>query len=93
MTQAIVDPDEVRRFATLLQEMAAYVHDRKTHVKSSFNELHSVWRDQKYSQFDKVFEESVTRLDQFLRSAQLYADYLKRKAGIVDEYLDSSYRR
>jgi uncharacterized protein YukE len=91
MPQAIVDPDEVRRFAATLQEMSAYLHDRKTHVKSSFSNLRDVWRDQKYTQFDRVFSESVTRLDQFLRYAEMYADYLKKKAQKADRYLEGSY--
>jgi uncharacterized protein YukE len=91
MSQAIIDPDEVRRFAARLQEMAGYLQNRKTLVKSSFSELRDVWRDQKYSQFDRVFSEAVTRLDQFVRYSEMYAEYLKNKAQKADIYLDGSY--
>lgn len=91
MSQAIVDPDEVRRFAAKLQEMAAYLQNRKNHVKSSFSDLHDVWRDQKYSQFDRIFSEAATRLDQFLRYSEMYADYLKKKAQKADQYLEGRY--
>lgn len=91
MPQAIVDPDEIRRFVAMLQEMAGHLHNRKRHVKSCFSELHDAWRDQKYGQFDRVFSETMTRMDQFLRYAELYADYLKRKAQKADIYLEGRY--
>jgi hypothetical protein len=91
MSVAIIDPDDVRTFAAKLMEMAGYLHNRKTQVKSSFSDLHEVWRDQQYSQFDRIFSESVTRLDQFLRYSEIYAEYLKKKAGKADIYLGGRY--
>jgi len=91
MPQAIVDPDEVRRFAAFLDSMADALKSKKSGINSRFNELRDVWRDQKYSQFQRLFTETSIRLDQFLQQAQRYSHYLKVKAQKVDRYLEQRY--
>jgi len=88
MPQAIVDPDELRRFASFLDSIAESIRNKRTVVGSSFGSLKEVWRDQKYAQFERVFSETTTQLDRFLRDAANYAQYLRKKAAIVDRYLE-----
>jgi len=91
MPQAIVDPDEVRRFASFLESMAESLKTKKHGVSSRFNELKDVWRDEKYGQFQRVFTETSAKLDQFLQHAEIYGHYLKVKAQKVDKYLEQRY--
>ena len=92
MSKAIVDPEEVRVFASSLLEMAARLQDSKAHVRSRFGALRGVWRDTKYGQFDQVFSETITRMEQFLRYAELYAQYLRKKSEKADVYRRARYR-
>ena len=79
MAKVIVDPDEVRQFANSLERAAEAIRGRKTDVNSSYKHLTQVWKDEKYRQFDKVFFDTLTQLDQFLRFAEDYAGYLRKR--------------
>jgi hypothetical protein len=92
MSKAIVDPEDVRVFASSLLEMASRLQDGKAHVRSRFGALKGVWRDRKYGQFDQVFSETMTRMEQFLRYSELYAQYLKKKAEKAEVYQRARYR-
>lgn len=91
MSKAIVNPDELRRFATFLNIMTEYVMSRKSSLNNSFANLNEVWRDQKYAQFQRLFTETMASIDQFCRHAEVYAQYLRRKAELADRYLERRY--
>ena len=88
MPRAIVDPREVRNFAALLHETVGHLRNSKYSVSRDFNELHSVWKDSKYSQFEKVFLDTMRHLELFLKSSEMYAQYLNKKAGLAERYLE-----
>ncbi len=89
--RVVIDPDEVRHFARELLRAAATLHDGKSQLASHFRDLRDVWHDHKYEQFDRVFTETMARLEQFLHDAEVYADYLERKARKADAYLQGGY--
>jgi uncharacterized protein YukE len=91
MTQAIVDPDEMRRFAAALLETVGHLQNSRSGVKSRFSDLKDTWRDQKYAEFERIFGESMAQLDSFLRAAEMYAHYLQAKARKADRFLESRY--
>ncbi|HJQ32360.1 MAG TPA: hypothetical protein VJ866_09280 [Pyrinomonadaceae bacterium] len=91
MTRVVIDPDEVRQFARELLRSAAVMHDGKSQIESHFRELREVWHDRKYEQFERVFSETMARLAQFLHDAEVYADYLERKARKADAYHSGGY--
>jgi uncharacterized protein YukE len=91
MTRVVIDPDEVRHFARELMRSAVALHDGKSQLASHFRELRDVWHDRKYEQFDRVFADTMARLEQFLHEAAVYADYLERKARKADVYLQGGY--
>ena len=91
MPQAIVDPDELRRFAAFLDGLAESIKGKKAAVNGSFSSLKKVWRDQKYARFERVFSDTMNQLDRFIRDATNYAQYLRKKAAIVDKYLERRY--
>jgi uncharacterized protein YukE len=92
MPKVIVDPQAVRQFARLLDNKARQVQDQQAGLKSQFRALHEVWRDAKYKQFEHLFQDTGVLLRDFLKLAEQYADYLKRKANKGDTYLKSGYR-
>ena len=88
MTRAIVDPREVRRFSALLSETAASLQSGKSDVTSHFNELKAIWKDTKYGRFETTFVDTMSRLQVFIKTAESYAHYLNKKAGLAERYFD-----
>jgi hypothetical protein len=88
MPRAIVDPRELRRFSALLMETVGRLRNSKSVVTHDFNDLRSVWKDKKYGQFERVFGETMGRMDVFLKSAEMYAQYLNHKARLAERYFD-----
>jgi hypothetical protein len=91
MSKVVIDPDEVRHFARELLRSAEVLRDGKSYLVNYFRDLRDVWHDRKYEQFDRVFSETMARLEQFLHDAEVYADYLERKAQKADIYLQGGY--
>jgi uncharacterized protein YukE len=88
MPRAIVDPRELRRFAALLLETSGHLKNSKSAVTNSFGDLHSVWKDKKYAQFERVFADTMSRMELFLKAAEMYANYLNKKAALAERYFD-----
>lgn len=88
MPRAIVDPREVRRFAALLLQTVEHLQNSKSVVASDFSELQTVWKDKKYAQFERIFADTMGRLQVFLESSEKYALYLNKKAGLAERYFD-----
>ena len=87
MPQVSANPDEMRRFAKALDEIAESVQQKRMNTSRSFENLHHTWRDAKYVQFEKTFSSAVQDLDGFLKSAQKYSEFLRRKAAALDRYM------
>ena len=91
MARAIVDPEEVRRFASFLASMAATLRNKEVTITADFASLHDVWRDEKYQAFDAVLTQSLKQLEQFLRMSENYVHYLHSKAELAQRILDRRY--
>lgn len=91
MARVVIDPDEVRHFARELSRSAETLREGRSHLVGSFRELRDVWHDTKYEQFDRVFSEAVDHLELFFHDAEVYADYLRRKAQKADRFLEGGY--
>lgn len=91
MPKAIVDPRELRSFAAVLTSTVGELRGRKSQVTHSFGDLHSHWRDKKYSEFDRLFTETMGRLEVFLNRSEEYTRYLRKKAEKAEQYLDGRY--
>ena len=90
MSQVIVNPDELRRFANYLDELRESLQHKKFTATHSFEHLRQSWRDAKYAQFEKTFTNTSQELDQFLKMTKTYADFLRQKAAKGDRYLRRS---
>jgi hypothetical protein len=91
MTRAVVDPDELKRFALILEGVASSIRDRKTSANSSFNNLKSVWRDEKYRNFERIYWETMSQLDLFIKDAEHFASYLREKEKPLRRYQATRY--
>jgi hypothetical protein len=91
MPKVIVDPRELRTFAAVLSETISHLRGSKSQVTHSFSDLHGHWKDKKYSEFERVFADSMSRLEVFLRSSEVYVQYLKKKAEKAEIFLSGGY--
>ena len=89
MGQIIVDATELRRFARMLSDVSKEIESKQNATSRKFEELKSVWRDDKLREFEPKYAEAVRELDRFRNIALTYAQYLEMKASRVDRYLSS----
>lgn len=87
MPQAIVDPDELRRFARNLQKFNNEVQDRLTLLVGQLVGLGTTWRDQENKKFVEEFEQQVKAISTFIDATNEHVPYLLRKAEYIDQYL------
>jgi uncharacterized protein YukE len=87
MTQIIVDAVELRRFASILQREASILREQQRALEASRQELAEVWRDTRYSNFERAYIPTISALEHFCKASESYGAYLKRKADKVERYL------
>ena len=87
MPQAVVDPEELRRFARSLKKFNTEVQDRATMLNGQLISLGNTWRDQEQKRFVEEFEQHMKGIGRFVEITDQYIPYLLRKAEIIEEYL------
>jgi hypothetical protein len=87
MTQAIVDPSELRRFALMLRRFNEELNEKTAAVAGQLNLLGQTWRDQEQMRFTEEFVTNMKSLGRFVESNEQFIPYLLRKAQLVEEYL------
>jgi uncharacterized protein YukE len=87
MPQAIVDPDELRRFAQNLKQFNTELRDRMAALHGQLVNLGDTWRDQEHDKFAEEFEQTLHVIEAFVESADLHIPFLFRKAERIEEYL------
>ena len=87
MSQAIVDPAEVRRFATNLKRFIADLRSAVSGVHGQLLALGESWRDQEHDHFRQEFEATTQVLERFLEVAEDHIPFLLRKAERIEDYL------
>lgn len=87
MAQAIVDPEELRRFAGLLKKFNADVGSGLAALHGQLAGLGDTWRDQEHQKFVQEFHDTALVVERFLEAAQQHIPFLMRKADRIDEYL------
>lgn len=90
MPQAIVDPEELRRFARSLKKFNSDLQDRMGALSAQLSALAKTWRDQEHKKFVEEFEQHVKVLARFVEVNEQHVPYLMRKAEIIEEYLQQS---
>lgn len=87
MPQAIVDPEELRRFAANLKKFNTDVQERITALTGQLLSLGRTWRDQENKKFSDDFEQQMKVIVHFIETTKEYIPFLLRKAESVEQYL------
>ena len=87
MSQAIVNPRELRRFASDLKRFNAELRGSTARLQAQFYRLGDTWRDQEHARFAREFEQTMRVLERFRQVADEQIPFLVRKADAADEYL------
>lgn len=87
MNQAIVDPEQLRRFAANLKIFSEELQQRATALSSQMNQLEQTWRDQQQKKFAGEFNEQLRQLNRLIESTREHVPYLMRKAEQAEQYL------
>ena len=87
MGKAIVDPEELRRFASDLKRFNNELHTHMSGLHGRLTELGQTWRDQEHKKFTEEFEKTMKVLARFVDASDQHIPFLLRKAQRVDEYL------
>lgn len=87
MSQAIVDPVELRRFANNLRRFNTELDERMTSLAAQLAGLGTSWRDQENKKFVEDFEQQMKIIKRFIEATNEHAPFLIRKAERIEEYL------
>ena len=87
MSQAIMDPEEVRRFADELKKFNSDFQSRLVSLQARFAALGDTWQDQEHARFAEEFRETMKALRKFIEISNQHSPYLLRKAQRIEEYL------
>jgi uncharacterized protein YukE len=87
MSQAIVDPSELRRFATNLKRFNADLQASLAGLYGQLVSLGDTWRDQEHDRFRQEFEQTMHTLERFIDVSGEHIPFLLRKAERIEEYL------
>lgn len=88
MSQAIIDPEEVRRFAAELKRFNGDLRERTASLMARFTALGDTWQDQEQEKFSGEFVQLMKTLKAFLELSERHTPYLLRKAERIQQYLD-----
>lgn len=87
MAQAIVSPEELRRFAQMLKKFNSGLTDQLSALGGQLNGLSTTWRDQENRRFAEEFEKNLQVMARFIETNNEYIPFLLRKAERIEEYL------
>lgn len=87
MPQAIVNPEELRRFAQMLKRFNGDLRDSVQALHAQMVGLGDTWRDQEHEKFRLEFEQTMKVIERFLEASDLHVPFLLRKAEHIEDYL------
>jgi uncharacterized protein YukE len=87
MSQAIVDPAELRRFASNLKRFNADLQAGLAGLHGQLVGLGDSWRDQEHDRFRQEFESTMHVLERFIEVTEEHIPFLLRKAERIEDYL------
>lgn len=86
---AILDIEELHRFIASLGFICGQLREKKARLNSEFKSLRDVWQDKQYVTFEQNFSVTMKQIDDFLKHAEMYSAYLRKKAEIAERYLNN----
>jgi WXG100 family type VII secretion target len=87
MSQAIVNPDELRKFANHLKQFNGELQASSARLNAQFRQLGSTWRDKEHAKFAQEFEQTMKAIQRFKAASDQQIPVLIKKAQIIDQYL------
>jgi uncharacterized protein YukE len=87
MNQAIVDPQELRRFAQSLKKFNTDLLEQTAALSSQLEALGTTWRDQEHKKFSDQFIQHLRYIARFIEANDQHIPHLLRKAQRIEEYL------
>lgn len=87
MSQAIMDPESVRRFAEELKRFNTDLQNRMSSLQARFASLGDTWQDQEHEKFAQEFQTAMKTLKKFMEASNQHTPYLLRKAQRIEDYL------
>jgi uncharacterized protein YukE len=87
MAQAIMEPEEVRRFAKELKRFNDDLQNRASALHARFAALGSTWQDQEHEKFAEEFTSTMKVLKKFVEVSEKHTPFLLKKAQRIEEYL------
>jgi uncharacterized protein YukE len=87
MPQAIVDPEDLRRFAGSLKKFSGEMQERIASLGAQLAGLERTWRDQEQKKFTEEFQQHMKVLARFIEVVDRHIPHLLRKAETIEEYL------
>lgn len=87
MPQAIVDPEELRRFARQLNAFNRELEGNLSALRGQMKNLGATWRDREHDKFAEEFEQTAATIARFIESSNEHIPFLLRKAQNIDAYL------
>jgi uncharacterized protein YukE len=88
MPQAIMDPEEVRRFAQELKKFNTDLQNGMAALQARFAGLGDTWQDQEQARFAEEFKQTMKALKKFIDVSNQHTPFLLRKAQRIEEYLN-----
>ena len=89
MPKAVVDPDDLHRFAVDLRRFGSEVQVQIAAIHRQFGKLGETWQDQEHAKFAEEFEQMVVVMKKFLTESEKQVPLLMRKAEAIQNYLDA----
>jgi uncharacterized protein YukE len=87
MAKAIVDPEELRRFARDLKRFNEQLESQMSTLQGRLHGLGQTWRDQEHTKFAEEFEQTMSVLKRFTESSNEHIPFLLKKAQHIENYL------
>ena len=87
MNQAIVTPEDLRKFASELKRFNDDLKSSFDRTHARYKQLGETWRDQEHKRFETEFDQTARAIKQFLTASEKYVPFLTRKVQAADEYL------
>ena len=88
MSQAVVDPAELKRFANNLKHFSTELQSQMSLLRSQMMNLGQSWRDQEHEKFAEEFRQALKALKKFTETSKAHTPYLLRKAQRIEDYLN-----
>lgn len=87
MSQAVVDPEQLRQFANQLKLFSEELRNRGTLLAAQMNQLEQTWRDEQQRKFSEEFSTQLRGLARVVQASEAHVPYLMQKAEQIDAYL------